>query len=126
MISKTHGFTLIEILVALAVLAITGVAILKVTQGHVATLSSVQELTIANWVANNQMTEATLLAQVKWPLENNKKGDIEMADKTWYWQQTIEKTPDESLFKLTIIVANDEAMTDRVTDISTFISKAQT
>lgn len=123
---RNKGFTLIEVLVALAVMAITGVAILKVTQEHIMTLTSVQELSIASWVANNQMTETTLKAQIKWPLKNNDKGKVDMAGKTWFWQQTVSKTPDESLFQLTIIVATDEEMSDRVTDISTFISKPLT
>lgn len=123
---RTKGFTLIEVLVALAVMAITGVAILKVTQEHIMTLTSVQELSIASWVANNQMTESTLRAQVKWPLKNNHKGEVEMAGKTWFWQQTVAKTPDDNLFQLTIIVATDEEMNDRVTDISTFISRPLT
>lgn len=121
--SKQKGFTLIEVMVALAIFAIAGGAVLKATFEHLRSLSSLEELTFATWVANNQMTEATLRSQIQWPLKNNQKGKVELAGKQWFWKQEIKKTQDASLHQVTIIVALDDEMVNEVTGVTSFLSK---
>lgn len=54
------GFTLIEALIALAVLAITAVSFLRATEANVARVSTLEARTSATWVAQNRLAELTL------------------------------------------------------------------
>ena len=58
------GFTLIEALIALAVLAITAVSFLRATEANVARVSTLEARTAATWVAQNRLAELTLGLQV--------------------------------------------------------------
>ena len=54
------GFTLIESLIALAVLAITAVSFLRATEANVARVSALEIRAAAAWVAQNRLAELTL------------------------------------------------------------------
>jgi general secretion pathway protein I len=54
------GFTLIETLVALAVLAMSAVALLATTQAHIARIAGLEARAAAGWVADNYLAEVTL------------------------------------------------------------------
>lgn len=54
------GFTLIETLVALAVLATSGVALLGATEAHIARIGALETRAAAQWVAENYMAELKL------------------------------------------------------------------
>jgi general secretion pathway protein I len=120
---RQRGFTLLEIMVAVSIFALAGMAILKASQEHLRSLGAIQEQTFATWVANNQLTEATLKAQVQWPLRKDAKGEVEMGEQIWFWQQDVTATLDDSLFMVTISVATDEAMDNQITSVSTFIAR---
>ncbi len=54
------GFTLIETLVALAVLSVTAVGLLAATQGHIRRIVGLEQRTAAMWAAENHLAEFTL------------------------------------------------------------------
>mgnify|MGYP003386353807 FL=1 len=94
-LSKPLGFTLIEVMLAMAVFAIAGVALLGVADNNYRHISHIEEQMFANWVASNQLVEASL--DKTWPPKNNRKGKVEMAGRTWYWQQKVSKTANKEL-----------------------------
>lgn len=94
-LSKQRGFTLIEVMVAMAVFAIAGVALLGVADNNYRHISHLEEQMFANWVASNQLVEVSL--DKTWPPKNNRKGKVEMAGRTWYWQQKVIKTANKEL-----------------------------
>ena len=65
------GFTLIEVMLALAVFSIAGVAILGVTENNTKNLTHLEMKLMANWIASNQLVEVNL--DQSWPPKNNKK-----------------------------------------------------
>ena len=93
--TKQHGFTLIEVMLAMAVFAIAGVALLGVADNNYRHISHLEEQMFANWVASNQLVEVSL--EKTWPPKNNRKGKVEMAGRTWYWQQKVIKTANKEL-----------------------------
>ena len=54
------GFTLIETLVALAVLALSAVSLLGATEAHIVRIGSLETRAFAQWVAENHLAELTL------------------------------------------------------------------
>ena len=60
----------------------------------------------ANWVASNQLVEVSL--DKTWPPKNNRKGKVEMAGRTWYWQQKVIKTNNKELRSIIMEVRLNE------------------
>lgn len=82
-------------MLAMAVFAIAGVALLGVADNNYRHISHLEEQMFANWVASNQLVEVSL--DKNWPPKNNRKGKVDMAGRTWYWQQKVIKTANKEL-----------------------------
>ena len=54
------GFTLIEALVAMAVLAVAATGFIRATQAHIDVVGRVEARAAGGWVADNALTEARL------------------------------------------------------------------
>jgi len=93
-VRKSHakGFTLLEVMVALAVIALALAAATSAVSGNIRNASGLQQRTYAHWVAMNKLTEMQLANQ--WPATKTTKGSSLMAKQEWYWSATITKTPD--------------------------------
>jgi general secretion pathway protein I len=100
---KQHGFTLLEVLVALAILAIVMGALIKVTDSYAFNAGYLQQKTLAQWIAENKATEYQLMQQ--FPPVGNKEGQTEMANVEWQWRVTVSNTEDRRLRRLDISVA---------------------
>ncbi len=103
---RQAGFTLIEVMLAMAVFAISGVALLAVADNNYRHISLLEEKMLANWVASNQLVEASL--STTWPPKNNRKGNVDMAGRTWYWQQKVVKTDNNLLQQVIMEVRVNE------------------
>ena len=115
------GLTLLEVMIALFIFAVAGTAMMKTASDHINNVGLVEEITLATWVANNQLTRVQLDDQ--WPPRNNQRGSEEMAGRTWYWQRTVTKTNDEDLRAVEVRVGIDETYADSVTSVTSFVAK---
>ena len=113
--SSQHGLTLIEVMVALLIFGLTGVAVLKAASDNLTGVSQIQDITIATYVANNRLNQIHI--ESRWPLQNNAKGQVTMLDRTWYWRQEVVKTPVDDLFQVTVVVGLDPEMERTITDV---------
>ena len=116
------GFTLLEIMVALAVLAICLGAIIKVAAESTATMSYLRERTIASWVAANKINETLLLQN--WPSLGNRQGSVEMAGNEWRWQLKVTMTSDQDLRRLDIAVGTSASVAP-ISELTAFIGRSQ-
>ena len=57
---RDAGFTLIETLVALAILAMSAVALLSATEAHIARIGALENRAAAGWVVENQLAELSI------------------------------------------------------------------
>ena len=115
------GLTLLEVMIALFIFAVAGTAMMKTASDHINNVGLVEEITLATWVANNQLTRVQLDDQ--WPPRNNQRGSEEMAGRTWHWQRTVTKTNDEDLRAVEVRVGLDETYADSVTSVTSFVAK---
>jgi general secretion pathway protein I len=115
---RQQGLTLLEVMVALAIFAVTGSAILKAVGENLNVVGQIESITMANWVANNQLVRVKL--EQPWPIPNNRRGSVEMAQRTWYWAQTVSKTNDDDLKQVTIRVGLDPTYNDTVTSVTAY------
>lgn len=116
-----QGFTLIEVMLAMAVFSIAGIAILGTAETNARNLGYLESKIVASWVASNQLVEVTL--DSSWPPKNNKKGKVELAGQAWHWQQKVIKTTDKDMRAIVMEVRLDEKDPSALTSLMTFISK---
>ncbi len=100
---RTAGFTLLEVLVALAVLAIAMSALIGATTQSVNTIGALRDQTFAGWVALNKINEL-LLGRANWPDEGSRKGEAEFANRAWRWETRFGKTDDPDMRRLEVMV----------------------
>ena len=100
---RQSGFTLLEVLVALAVLAIAMGAIIGAATQSINSVGYLRDQTFAGWVALNKVNEL-LLDPDPWPDEGSRKGSIELANRTWRWEARFQKTDDPDLPRLDVTV----------------------
>ena len=98
------GFTLLEVLVALAVLAVGAVSLLTATQTHVARISDIEERTVARWVADNSLAAARL--------GEEQQDRVTMLGRQWRVGVTRQATADPALERVNIGVALASARSD--------------
>lgn len=96
-IGNDDGFTLIEALVAMAVLALGAVSLLAATEGHTARITALTDRTTARWVAENRLTELRLgLAQTS--------EQEDMLGQNWQVTTTLTPTTEPALQRVTVSV----------------------
>lgn len=120
-LSRAAGFTLIEVLVAVVILAIALGAIITGMGRYAANAAHLKQKTIALWVAHNRLTELEL--EPAWPAEGNSDGEVEMAGGDWKWFVEVKETPDDRLRRVDIRVQQADAEGD-LASLSAFISRA--
>ncbi len=113
------GFTLLEVLVALAILAIALSAIIKVTAENAENASYLRDKTLAHWVAMNVLTE--IRVKEEWPNLGTKNGISEMSNRKWYWFLKISSTVDNELRRLEVKVKLHKK-TEALTTLVGFVS----
>lgn len=92
------GFTLVEVMVALAIVAFGLTALLATTTETARASGYLREKTLAQWIALNRITEARLEGQA--PADENMSGDIEYAGENWRWELKTLKTPVKGIVRL--------------------------
>jgi len=88
---RAAGFTLVEILVALAVLAIALTATARSLGGAFDTTAALRDRTLARWVAEDRLAELEL--RKEWPDLDVKEGDADMGGRAFHWRQETGVTP---------------------------------
>lgn len=104
--ARCKGFTLLEVLVALAVIAFSLAAAASAVSGNARNASGLQQRTYAHWVAMNKMTE--LHVDKKWPSIKTTKGSSLMARHEWFWSVKISKTPNRHIRRVDVMVRPEE------------------
>ncbi|MGH8454242.1 MAG: type II secretion system minor pseudopilin GspI [Nevskiales bacterium] len=99
---RQRGFTLIEVLAAVAVLALALGATITGASQYAANASYLRDKAIASWVARNKLVELHL--NPSWPELGKSDGTEEMAGREWNWRMQVQKTPDAKVRRVDIYV----------------------
>lgn len=105
---KIQGFTLIEVLLALAIIAIALTALLKATAQNVANTHRIKEKTVSHWVASQGVSMIQLgLLPVK--LNQDITQVTTILGQRWYWRASVVKTSMKYVQQITITVSKNQA-----------------
>lgn len=96
------GFSLVELLVALAVFGLAVLGLLHMAAEGTRATVLVEERTLAGVVADNQAVEAVLapVATLSAPMA----GEVELGGRTWGWQRTTQPTEEARILRVDITV----------------------
>lgn len=103
-----NGFTLIEVLVALFILAITMAAVSRTASSSIHHVEILRTHVIADWVAQNRLSQHQ--ARGDWPAPGIQTGDETQANQIYPWQEEIIATPNPTMRRIVVSVyAPDDA-----------------
>lgn len=104
---KAQGFTLIEVLLALAILAIALTALLKATGQNISNTERVKSKAISHWVGMQAVSMLQLGLIVLTPGHDSTRY-THLLDQSWYWRVKTEKTPIKRVQILHILVSANQ------------------
>ena len=106
---RATGFTLVEVMVALAVVAIALPALLVALSQQVDATGYLRDKSVAQLVAANKLVEIRLLARARQSLlEGRDSGVTEMGGREWYWWIESKPTDVPQFRRLQIDIASSE------------------
>ena len=103
--AASKGFTLIEVMIALTVFVAIAVTISQASSQSVGGLLTLQDTTLASFVAENRMTELRLTGL---PSVGENNDEVQMANRDWRINTKVEKTEFPDTNRVTISVADME------------------
>ena len=101
--SSGKGFTLLETLVALAIVALGMMAVHTQLNRYAVSATFIENKVLASWIASNRIAELSVAAE--WPPLGESRDEVEFARRTWIWSSQISTTPVENLRRIDVSVA---------------------
>lgn len=103
---RCSGFTLVEILVALAIAGVALVAASRAASLAAVSSGEVKLRTLAGWVAENRLAE--LSVSRAWPELGSLEGAEQQAGIAFHWRAEVQATPHPGFRRVEISVARVE------------------
>ncbi len=97
-----HGFTLLEVLVALLLLSLALVALVRLAGLDARAGAQLRQGTIAQWVAANALAEARL--RDGFPAVGRSTGETTMAGQRWRWTLEVNATEEPLIRRMDVEV----------------------
>ncbi len=118
------GFTLVEVLVAVAILAIGLAAVFGQISQSVFTVGYLRDSTLAQWVAIDRITELRL--EDRFPDIDETDGEIDMAGQFWRYTLNISETPLPDLRRIDVAVSFADTPDSIISKATGFIGRPGT
>jgi general secretion pathway protein I len=104
--TAARGFTLIEVLVALAIVVIGMATIMGALTSSANSVSYLRDRTFGQWVALNQIANVRLAASIahQQPSAGDSNGDTDFAGRSWHWRQLVTATEIPGVMRIDVSV----------------------
>jgi general secretion pathway protein I len=115
-----RGFTLIEVVVAMAVVALGMMAVFRVVHDTVNNSAYLRDRTFATWIADNRLVELRLGTEL--PSVDRTEGEVEFANQQWRWVASVSQTPVAELRRIDVRVRRaDDPEDSALAEVSGFV-----
>ena len=104
------GFTLIEVLAALVIVALGMMGVIQAVSQTVSNGAYLRDRTLAHWIAMNRLTEVRIAGEI--PEIDESSGEVEYAGERWRWSMEVTQTPVDSLRRIDVSVRHIDAAAD--------------
>ncbi len=118
---RQRGFTLVEVLVAVLILAIALSAVISAMARQADNARHIKEKTIALIVAHNRLAELQL--EPTWPKVGRSDGRVEMSGFEWQWETVVKETEDDKLRRIDIEVLSPADEDRGIAQLSGFMAE---
>jgi general secretion pathway protein I len=98
-----NGFTLIEVIVAMAVIALGIGALLTTLTTSAGAISTLRDRSFAEWIALNQISKTRLATSP--PTTGVTTGEVDYAGSKWVWRQEVVDPGEAAILQLNVSVA---------------------
>jgi len=106
---RSHGFTLVEVMVALVVVALALPALLLTVQQQIDGSAYLRDKAVAQLVASNKLTELRILRDTGGAvLSGVDSGAVEMAGRDWFWRTRSSATELPRFYRIEVSVSDRE------------------
>jgi general secretion pathway protein I len=100
---RAAGFTLIEVMVALIIVALGMTAVHAQLSRYAMGAAIIEEKTLASWIAANAITELSVANE--WPSVGDMEEDLEFAGRYWHLRIEVSETDVENLRRVDVYVS---------------------
>lgn len=104
-----RGFSLIEVMMALFLIALVIGVSGRLAGNALRNANELTDVTMARWVALNQITDAQLMSPLKLGKASGKE---KMGQLEWRWQRELQPSQDESLIEISVQVFRADVASD--------------
>jgi general secretion pathway protein I len=111
--NESRGFTLVEVMVALAVVAIALPALMISLNQQIEGTAYIRDKSLAHMVAASKLAETRILADARQSLLKGKdSGTATQSEREWYWSLESTSTEVPEFYRIEIRIAASEAQID--------------
>ena len=115
---RARGFTLLEVLIALAIVALALVALARTAGVGVDAFARERDVTLATWVAADALADIRLLGGL--PPEGKRTGRERMGGREWHYDAIVQSTDEPALRRIDVRVYADERRLEPVASLVGF------
>jgi len=117
------GFTLIEVLVAMTILAVGVTALVSATGASAFRADYLRNREYARWVAANHLTEIQVVPA--WPELGTRNTEVELGGRTWYVRTRTQRVDDPDLRRVDVEARLDESSDKFLYTVAGFVGNPE-
>jgi len=102
-VRRLRGFTLLEVMVALVIVALSLAGVAGSMGQMIDTANTMRDRTYASWIAENKIAEMRLAGVL--PEVGTSSGSVDYANTSWEWSADVSETGVENLLKVDVSVS---------------------
>jgi general secretion pathway protein I len=103
MMMRSRGFTLIEVMVALSIVALSLTAVAASMSQMIEAANVMRDRTYASWIAQNKIAEMRLANVI--PRVSTTTGELDYGNASWSWRAVVSKTQVDNFVRVDVSIS---------------------